>query len=320
MVGWSVGPVLHAVLPVSSIGNVHGKESGSMIKSMTGYGRRTGVWNGMSITVEMKSVNHRFCEVICRLPKGLGRLEEALKQTIRQQCERGRIELTVSVVGSVRRQGEWLDLLSARRYYEGLRRLQRALRLPGTIDIALMAGFRELFAASDMVFDERAIGPVIHKLASGALKDLARMRCQEGKSLLRDLTARLRVVKRQLDQIKRRTPRVVSEHMTKMKARLAGLIEGGHLDTDRLEQEVVIFADRCDVTEELIRLESHLTQFRAALTETGPVGRRLDFLLQEMGREVNTIGSKANDAAIALAVVEVKSELEKMREQVQNIE
>lgn len=290
-----------------------------MIKSMTGYGRRERVWNGMSIIVEMKSVNHRFCEVTCRVPKGLGRLEELLKQTIRQRCERGRIELTVSIIGNAQGQGLF-DLSLAKRYYEALQRIQRELRLPGTIDIALVAGFRDLFTTSNALLDESSIGPIIHNLTIGALKDLVRMRGQEGKILFQDLMARLRAIKRQLDQVKRRAPRVAREHLAKMKTRLAGVLDDGHIDTDRLEQELAIFADRYDVTEELIRLESHLTQFRAALAERGAVGRRLDFLLQEMGREVNTIGSKANDAEIALAVVDMKSELEKMREQVQNIE
>lgn len=291
-----------------------------MINSMTGYGRRETHWNGASVMVEIKSVNHRFCEITCRLPKGLGRLEDSLKQVIRRQCERGRIDLTVSVVGGVRSQGLVLDRALARQYYDVLRQLQRELQLGGTIDIGLVAGFRDLFPVSEAPLDDTALGPLILDLTTKALHDLVRMRRREGKALLHDLVVRLRTVKTRLDRIRRRAPHAVREHMARMKSRVALLLEGREVDETRLEQELAVFADRCDVTEELTRLDSHLAQFRAALTGEGSVGRRLDFLLQEMGREVNTIGSKANDADIALAVVDLKSELEKMREQVQNIE
>lgn len=292
-----------------------------MITSMTGYGRRETAWPGGSVAVEIRSVNHRHCEIFVRVPKGLASLEEPLKRAIQARCQRGRIEATVSLFGRVEGEKQVsLDRALARQYYAGLQELKSSLRVSGQVDLALLAGFRDILAVTEAPLDDRRLGQKISKLAAGALTDLDRMRRREGRSLAQDIAQRLAFVRRTTQAVASRAPDSVREHFERMQVRIAQLSGAGSLDQSRLAQELALYADRCDITEELTRLSSHLGQFTAALASREPVGRTLDFLLQEMGREVNTIGSKANDADIAGQVIRLKSEMEKIREQVQNIE
>lgn len=292
-----------------------------MIKSMTGYGRCEEAWADGTVTVELKSVNHRFCEIVVRLPRTLLWLEEELRRMIQQRCVRGRIELIVSFSGG-KESGKSLklDRTLARQYYDLLRELQQDLGLRGSIDIGVLAGFRDIITVIDRPVDERRLVRTVKRLTTEALLDLDGMRRREGAVLARDTKARLRVIRDELSLIAMRAPVVVQGYFDRMKARIKKLVEDVDLDVGRLSQELAIYADRCDVTEELTRLGSHLAQFDAALKSREPIGRTLDFLLQEIGREINTIGSKANDADIAVHVVRVKGEIEKVREQVQNIE
>lgn len=292
-----------------------------MIRSMTGYGRREAGWASGSVAVELKSVNHRFCEVVMRLPKGLSSLEDELKRLIQHRCARGRIDLVVSVLGG--KEGEKtlsLDRLLARRYYQLFRDLQRELKLAGSVDVALLAGCRDVVSVSEQPLEDGRLKRLVPRLVRGALSDLDAMRRREGGALARDLRHRLRVVRDEVARIEARAPLVVREYFERMKVRVEKLLGGAAPDSGRLAQELAQYADRCDVSEELTRLGSHLTQFELAVSSREAVGRTLDFLLQELGREVNTIGSKANDAEISRHVVTIKGELEKLREQVQNIE
>ncbi|MGH7232695.1 MAG: YicC/YloC family endoribonuclease [Nitrospiraceae bacterium] len=291
------------------------------IKSMTGYGRREAAWAGGTVAAELRSVNHRFCEIVIRVPRSLSPLEEDLKRIIQQRCARGRIELTISFMGGKEAgKGLTLDRALARQYHSLLCDLQRDLRLSGTVDVTLLAGFREMFSTTDRPVDEKRLKQIVKRLASGALSALNTMRRREGAVLAQDTRQRLQMVRDQIGCIEKRIPLAVQEHFDRMKARVEKLMGSGDPDRGRLHQELAVFADRCDVSEEVTRLGSHLTQFDAALKNREPVGRTLDFLLQEMGREINTIGAKANDAEIAGHVVRVKGELERVREQVQNIE
>jgi uncharacterized protein (TIGR00255 family) len=292
-----------------------------MIKSMTGYGRREAASASGSVAVEARSVNHRFCEVVTRLPRGLAMLEEELKRLVQRTCARGRIELIVTV--SSGRDGAKrlsLDRPLAAQYHRVLRDLKQHLKLPGQVDLALLAGFRELFSTSDQAVDEKKLAASVKKLATQAVADLDRMRRSEGEALARDVRERLHTIGDVVEVVRTRVPSVAQEALDRMKLRIEKLVAGDAPDPARLRQELAVFADRYDVSEELTRLDSHLEQFASTLESREPVGRTLDFLLQEMGREVNTIGSKANDAQIAAQVVQLKSELEKIREQVQNIE
>ncbi|MDT7042045.1 YicC/YloC family endoribonuclease [Candidatus Nitronereus thalassa] len=292
-----------------------------MMKSMTGFGKRESTVQGVSISAEIRSVNHRFREIMMRLPKGKNELEEELKQVIAQQCSRGRIEVSVAYVGGKESSKTLkLDRTLARQYHQVLQELQRELKLGGSIDVSFLGSFREIFSVGEPTVDSQAFDRAVKRLVVGAVEDLDRMRRREGKALQSDMVKRVQVVRQVQGQIRRRLPKVTKDYYDRMKDRLNGLIGDSALDDTRLKQELAIFADRCDVTEELIRLDSHCQQFDALVKAKDPVGRQLDFLLQEMGREVNTIGSKANDAEISKCVVQLKGELEKVREQVQNVE
>jgi len=292
------------------------------MKSMTGFGKRETLSQGTMVGVEIRSVNHRFCEILARLPKALSSMELDLKEQIKQVCERGRVEVMVTVNGgsSATKKVVQLDRDLARRYIQGLQGLQRDCHLSGTIDVNAVAGFRDLFSVSEEAASTKDMSPVVTGLTKKALHDLEKMRKKEGAALQKDLTQRLQGIEGHLRTVQQRIPLSLKASTVRLKGRITKLLEGQSVNMDRVAQEIAMLAERSDVTEELTRLQSHVAQFRAALKEKGPVGKRLDFLLQEMGREVNTIGSKANDAEISAEVVELKSELEKVREQVQNIE
>lgn len=292
-----------------------------MIKSMTGFGKRDAQWQGTMILVEVRSVNHRFREIVTRLPKGFLGLEEECKQLVASRCSRGRIDVSISWTAEKISEVKFtVDRKVAKSYYDALIQLQREFRLAGEIDVSLLAGFREIFSVVEEPKDQGELNAVVKRLVMGALRDLDTMRAREGKAIAMDMKQRMKTIRTMVKRIAARCPHVIRDYYQRMRERLESLLGPESVQPDRLNQELALFADRCDVTEEIIRLESHLQQFAAILKQTQPVGRQLDFLLQEMGREVNTIGSKANDAEISSLVVGLKSELEKVREQVQNIE
>ncbi len=290
-----------------------------MLKSMTGFGKREGTSHGLAVAVEVRSVNHRFREIVLRVPKGGFEWEEELKELVARTCRRGRIEL-VAVYGKGHERGKHvtLDRPLARQYHRALKDLQRDFRLEGEIDVELLASFRDIFHVAEIPVDDKHLHRVVKRLTTGALADLDRMRFKEGKALQVDITERLKAMRGVHRAIERRLPLVVEGLQERLQSRVHAL-SGGEQDT-WLNKELALVADRYDVTEELTRFRSHGVQFEEMLKKREPVGRQLDFLLQEMGREVNTIGSKANDAEIAKHVIQLKSELEKIREQVQNVE
>lgn len=292
-----------------------------MIKSMTGFGRRQGVWSDGTVTVEVKSVNHRFLEMSIRLPKLLNLLEEVFRKTIQQHCARGRVDVTVLLQGGRgNARALQLDAGLAKQYHHALRALQRTLKLKGSIDIGLIAGFRDILAFSDQPTDDPKLAKLVEKLGLKAVLDMASMRKKEGELLAQDILARLNHLRECKTAVSARAPHVAGETFDRMKLRVEKLLGDAIPDLPRLNQELATYADRCDITEELVRLDAHMVQFDRTIRGTEPVGKTLDFLLQEMGREVNTIGSKANDAAITADVVRMKAELERLREQVQNVE
>jgi uncharacterized protein (TIGR00255 family) len=292
-----------------------------MITSMTGFGRKQGVWLDGTVTIEVRSVNHRFLEASIRLPRLMGSLEEVFKKAVQEHCSRGRVEMTVSLQGgrgSAR--SLQLDAALAKQYYQTLRTLQRTLKLKGSIDIGLMAGFRDIIVLSDQPSDDPKLAKLVEKLGFQALRDLAGMRKKEGALLAQDLLNRLKVIGALKQQVAERAPSVSQESFVRMKERVRKLLNGEIPDIPRLHQELAVYADRGDITEELVRLDAHMVQFQQTMHSAQPAGKTLDFLIQEMGREINTIGSKASDAAIAASVVQMKAELERIREQVQNVE
>jgi uncharacterized protein (TIGR00255 family) len=292
-----------------------------MIKSMTGFGRRQGLWSDGTVSVEVRSVNHRFLETSIRLPKSMSGLEERFKKMIQQQCVRGRVDLAVLLQGSRGSTREvQLDLGLAKQYHQALRTLQRTLKLKGSIDIGLMAGFRDIVALSEQATDDPKLTKMVEKLGLLAVSDMVKMREKEGALLSQDILARLDHVRECRSSVSSRAPFIAQEAFDRMKQRVEKLLADAIPDLPRLNQELALYADRCDITEELVRLDTHMIQFERALQGTESVGKTLDFLLQELGREVNTIGSKANDAAIRADVVRMKAELERIREQIQNVE
>ncbi len=288
---------------------------------MTGFGRVEGRAKDHSFVVVLRSVNHRYCDVVVRLPKQFMILEDRLKKKVQGAFSRGHIELSVNTYGPPEPEKRLkLDLESAETHYRILKKMKRELRLPGEIDIGLLSRFKEVVA---VVEPTEKIGPLaraIEKALSRAIAALEKMRKAEGKALEKEFSDRLRSCSRVLSLIENREKAVVSSYHQRLKKRASELSAGIPVDPVRLSQEVAIYAERCDISEERSRLKTHFLEFRKMLRKKGAVGRALDFLIQEMNREVNTIGSKANDASISLNVVALKGELEKMREQVQNIE
>lgn len=292
-----------------------------MIRSMTGFGRRQAPWQDGSVTVEMRSVNHRFLEIACRLPRPLSPLEDSFKKAIQQRCTRGRIDITVTVqAGKGRAENVILDQSLAKQYHQALRTLKKSLKLSGSIDLALMAGLRDVLSVSDQPTEDPKLAKIAQQLTVQALADLEGMRTREGKALAEDMSARIQTIRGHKTLVVARTPLLAQEIFDKMKGRVEKLLGSEILDPSRLYQELAVYADRGDITEEIVRLDSHMIQFEQTLNRADSVGKTLDFLLQEIGREVNTIGSKANDAEIAGHVVQMKAELERIREQVQNVE
>jgi uncharacterized protein (TIGR00255 family) len=291
------------------------------MQSMTGYGRSEVQDAQMHLLVEARSVNHRYLDIALRYPRPYAPLEARMKQLVSAHFARGRIDIKiVEQAGRSPQRTLLLDQQLARQYYAALQQLQEMLRLPGSIDLSMMANLRDLLSVEEASGDVEELWEFLAGGMEEALQALKKMRLQEGAFICRDLQERLQTLRRHIADVHARVPQVVVEYRQRLEQRIQELFQQVMLDPDRLAQEAILFAERADVTEELIRLESHLQAFAQLLTSSGAVGRKIDFLLQEMHREVNTIASKSNDAIISQRVVDLKSELERMREQIQNIE
>jgi uncharacterized protein (TIGR00255 family) len=292
-----------------------------MIKSMTGYGKGESAYAGGKFTVEVRCVNHRYGEITVKLPRALLQFENDVKKRVAERLSRGKIDVFIQVEGAIALGVPTANLPLARGYYRAFNSISEALGLAGEVDLALIASQRDVVtvAAETEASLEEIPEELLGSLAE-ALRQVDEMRLFEGESLLRDFQKRRQLLSGLIGQVATRSPLVVSEYAQRLKERIAQLCTDSGLSDERLALEVALLAEKCDITEELVRLESHLRQFDETLARSEPVGRKLDFLLQEINREVNTIGSKANDAQIASCVVELKGELEKIREQVQNIE
>lgn len=285
---------------------------------MTGYGRG----DAEGWTTEIRSVNHRFGDVVLRVPPSLAPLENRFKEEIKKRVKRGRVEVRCTEGKTIKSKALSLSLDEelADRVYELLKRLNERYGFGRDIDLSLLANFREIFRPSEESPDLESLWASVLPSLKGALESLDGARQHEGEQLFQGLTGSLRAVEAFHLKFTERAPFVIETYRDKLEKRLQALLPEDSLDPGRLLQEVALFADRSDITEELARLLSHVRQFDAAVEGRGPHGRRLEFLLQEMNREINTIGSKANDLELSQWVVESKCELEKMREQTQNVE
>ncbi|MDY7903633.1 MULTISPECIES: YicC/YloC family endoribonuclease [Bacillus] len=291
-----------------------------MIRSMTGFGSASSTKGDLSATVELKSVNYRFKEVNARLPRPLLYVEDKLKQTILQHIQRGRVELflTVNSDALIKRSLniDW-ELLDE--YVSAARAMKERYSLAAEPDAMDFFRFEHIAQIHEEQMRDDKLEEVIREAAELAVKELCDMREKEGRLLAEDCFLHIARLETLSEQVKERASAVVIQYRERLYARMKEWTEDA-LDESRLITECAIFADRSDITEEITRLKSHFVQFRDILKEGGAVGRKLDFLVQELNREANTIGSKANDHQITKLVVEMKSSIEKLKEQVQNIE
>ncbi len=291
-----------------------------MIRSMTGFGAGRGAANGEEIDVEIRSVNHKYCEVKVRLPRELAALEHEVVRGVKERLARGGVDVAVRRAAAGSLVAPRVDVALAESYARAFAEVQARLGLPGQVTLA------DVISAEGVVrLDERSVdldlaGEALRRGLSAALGQLLAMRAREGEALARDLSTRLAGLEGMVARIRELAPQAVEVYRARLSERIAELTRGIALEPARLAQEVAVFADRTDVAEEITRLGSHANQVRALLGVSEPAGRKLDFLVQEMHREANTIGSKSQSAEIAGLVVSLKAEIERMREQVQNVE
>lgn len=293
-----------------------------MIRSMTGYGRAEVLRGGRKITAEIKSLNHRYLEVAVRLPSALTALELEIRRKVGERFVRGRVEVTIRVDGQADAEGgslrvNWPAVLGYRRMLEEVR---EKLDLPDPVTLEMIASLRDAFTREDDSDAWAEAGETVAEVVEKAVGSALEMREREGEILCRDLRERVEMLRGWLEGIAAKGPELVVEYQKRLAERVRELAGGVIADESRLAQEVAMLAEKTDITEEIVRFRGHMDQFLEMLAAGEAVGRKIDFLIQEMNREVNTIGSKSGDAEIARQVIEIKTELAKVREQVQNIE
>ena len=294
-----------------------------MIRSMTGYGRVDSVYAGKKLTVEIKSLNHRNLESSVRLPAFLNSLEMNVKKRVAERISRGRIEANIRIESDPCANGgdeleANLPLLNS--YYALLAGLKESFNLTDEITLDTLIGLKGGIYTSETEIDPDEIWGTIAGILDDCIDALIQMKETEGGLLYEDFTARLAIITNAIETVKARVPEILSNYQARLAARIRELAGDMECDESRLIQEVAIMAEKSDITEEIVRLESHVKQFGKMLDSEEAIGRKMDFLLQEMHREINTIGSKSSDLAISGTVIEIKTELAKLREQVQNIE
>lgn len=292
-----------------------------MLKSMTGYGCGESQTEFYKVIIEMKSVNHRFLELAVRLPKQLNPLEDQLKKTIQARLFRGKVDVFVTLEETEAKKPTLkVDKDLALVYHNSLLQLAEICSIEPEVDVKTIVNFPGIITPEKEEADLDFIRPVVEDALSSALDALVKMRSVEGTNLKASLKSHNDSIRSLTGEILVCAPLVVADYRRKLKDRVKELLGDILVDEARFANEVAFFADKADITEELARMESHLQQFEEALETEEAIGRKLEFILQEMNREANTIGSKANDLALGKLVIEIKSELEKMREQAQNIE
>lgn len=288
---------------------------------MTGYGRGEVDHGGAKYRVELNSVNRKQSDIVINLPREFSELEPRIRQTINEKLSRGRTSVVVSHEDGANGSRKLaLDTALARSYHDAMRDLQKELGAPGEITISAILQAPGVMRFSEGAIDAEKAWPAIDEALQRALAELIRMREREGKHLTKDLLQRLKLIRTEIKEVRRAFPAVVQKYRAALRDRIrkAGVDVG--LDDERLLKEVAVFADRSDISEELTRLDSHLTQFAEQLRKDEAIGRTLEFITQEIFRELNTLGAKSNDAAISQRIVLCKAELEKIREQIQNLE
>ena len=292
-----------------------------MIKSMTGFGRSTYENEGREYIVEIKSVNNRFTDINIKMPRNLNYLEEKIRKQILSNISRGKVEVSIQLNNNSDL-GKKINLNTdiAKKYIEELKKLSEETNIIDNINIMDVAKFPDVLNIRIDEEAEEVIEKELFTALDSAINSFLDMRQKEGSKIKVDLENRIEVIKQKIEQISSISAGLVDEYIVKLETRIKELLKTDVVDQTRLAQEVVIYSDKCSVEEEITRLKSHISQFLNLLNENIAIGKKLDFLIQEMNRETNTIGSKANNLEIINYVVEIKTELENIREQIQNIE
>ncbi|MDF2877687.1 MAG: hypothetical protein K0S30_783 [Clostridia bacterium] len=292
-----------------------------MICSMTGYGRCEIEENQRKVTVEISAINHRYSDLNIRMPRTLIHLEDEVRSAIKQKIARGKLDVSIYYHSTAEEDLEIIinDHL-CKSYREGFNKISEMFGIENDMKLSHLMGLNEIITIQKKSGDTKAVMATLATALGAALDDLTAMRLKEGEALKQDILKKTQTLHKILEGISQRSHLVVEEYKKKLEARIALILENIAVEPNRLAAEVAIFADKCAIDEEIIRLKSHIQQLISILEEGSVAGRKLDFLMQEMNREANTIGSKANDYDITKYAVELKTEIEKIREQVQNIE
>lgn len=292
-----------------------------MVRSMTGYGRCETSANGRTICVEIKSVNHRYFEVNTRITRGYAFLEDKLKKFLQGAVSRGKLDVYVTIGASEEEQAEvTVNHSLASGYINALREIGIKYGLPDDVAISTVARYSDIFSVHKPAEDEEKVWNELLPAVKSALDDFITMREAEGEKMKCDVLSKAEDIMKIVEEIEERSPQTVIEYKAKLTERINELLSTSTVDEQRIATEAAIFADKVAVDEETVRLRSHFNQMYKIMESEGPIGRKLDFIVQEMNREANTIGSKVTDACLAHKVVDIKADLEKIREQIQNIE
>ena len=292
-----------------------------MVKSMTGYGRHESVLHGRTLVIELKSVNNRYLDCNVRLPRVYICAEDGVQRRVKEVISRGKVDVYVNIENNTEEAvSVTLNQPVAAGYMDALRKMAETFGLAPAVSIDLLSKFPDVFKVDKVPEDLEELTADIHAVTEEALRDFDAMRCREGEKLEADLLGRLDTLEDFTHQVEQRSPQTVADYRARLTAKLQEVLADRQLDESRVLTEAAIFADKVAVDEETVRLHSHIAQFRDMLAGGSPIGRKLDFLIQEMNRETNTIGSKCNNLEISTIVVNMKAEIEKIREQVQNIE
>ena len=292
-----------------------------MVRSMTGFGRAKKEIDSLDITVEIKSVNHRYFEFSARLPRSYNFLEEKLKSFLAQNISRGKVEISVMIEdNSQNATVVEIDRDYANAYITALKQLSKEFKIKNDIGASSFVGNNDLFKIRRKAADDQTVQNAVLTVAKEALDNFIEMRSIEGERLLNDVKSRTAYILKKVEFIEERSPETVKLYKERIEQKIKELLNDTAPDEQRILTEVAIFADKVAVAEETVRLRSHINQFRELLETDEPLGRKLDFLVQEINREINTMGSKAQDVEITKCVVDMMSEVEKIREQIQNIE
>ena len=292
-----------------------------MIKSMTGYGSAKSVIDGMEISIELKSVNNRFLDCSVRMPRSLLFAEDRVKAVVQEHISRGKVDVFVNV-GTSQDEGVIVKVneLLLRSYVEAVRHIAEEYQLPQELSAISLSRYPDVLSVEKKELQQEPMAEAIRELAERALQDFDSMRLREGQKLSEDVLMRLEKIESLVSEVERQAPNTLMEYRKRLEDKLHEVLGASGIEESRILTEAAIFADRIAVDEETVRLRSHISQLRAMIDGGSPIGRKIDFLVQEFNREANTIGSKCQNKEIAYCVVEIKAEIEKIREQIQNIE